>query len=162
MGSRWSAVFFAAPDFDAAPLALALQAAVDRVDDQMSSWKPTSDLERLNRVPLGVWTPLPQELTQVLEAALAIGDASGGAFDIGVGDLVAAWGFGGGERAPSPERIAALTGRATPAVPQTLELDVPGRRARKHAALRLDLGGIAKGFGVDELGRVMGEHGLSA
>ena len=30
----------------------------------------------------------------VLEAGLAIGRASGGAFDIGVGDAVSAWGFG--------------------------------------------------------------------
>lgn len=53
MGTRWSALFFAAPGFDPAPLRRALQAAVDEVDAQMSTWKPDSDLMRLNAAPGG-------------------------------------------------------------------------------------------------------------
>ena len=34
-------------------------------------------------------------------------------------------------------------------------MDEAGRRARKHAPLSLDLSGIAKGYGVDEMARVM-------
>lgn len=162
MGSRWSVVFFAAPDFDAAPLEAALAEAVARVDRQMSTWNPASDLERLSAAPLGVWIDLPRELTTVLAAALAIGAASDGAFDIGVGDLVAAWGFGGGARQPSGAAIADLAGRARVAAPSALELDEAGCRARKHASMRLDLGGIAKGFGVDELGRVLDRFGIAA
>jgi thiamine biosynthesis lipoprotein len=128
----------------------------------MSSWDPASDLNRVNGAPVGVWVDIPAEMATVLDAALAIGVASGGAFDIGVGDLVAAWGFGGGARAPDGARIADLAGLARAAAPQALELDVSGRRLRKHASLRLDLGGIAKGFGVDELGRVLDGFGIAA
>ena len=42
-----------------------------------------------------------------------------------------------------------------PVTTLALELDEAGLRARKHAPLSLDLSGIAKGFGVDELARVM-------
>lgn len=158
MGTRYAAVFFAPETFCTDALAAALFAAVDRVDRQMSNWKPDSDLNRLNAAPVGAWVDLPPELLAVLAEALRIEGASGGAFDIGVGALVAAWGFG-----PSggPPRIAAtLAPRAVTAT--ALQLDRPGRRARKTAPLALDLCGIAKGFGVDEMARVMDAQGIAA
>ena len=48
MGTRWSTLFFAEPDFDPATVRVALQAAVDEVDAQMSTWKPDSHLMRLS------------------------------------------------------------------------------------------------------------------
>lgn len=162
MGSRWSAVFWAADDFDAAALGRSLQGAVDRVEQQMSTWRPDSDLERLNAAPIGAWVEIPHELSVVLAAALEIGRLSGGAFDIGVGDLVRAWGFGGGSRAPIAGLIASLAGRASFEPPKTLKLDLASRRARRLAPLRLDLSGIAKGFGVDELARKAQQSGLDS
>src|SRR5690606_32932512 len=94
MGTRWSALFFAEPGFDRGAVQAALQAAVDEVDAQMSTWKPDSDLMRLNAAPVGDWVEVPERLRTVLRLGLEIGRASGGAFDIGMGDAVAAWGFG--------------------------------------------------------------------
>jgi thiamine biosynthesis lipoprotein len=150
MGARWSAVFHGDPTDGHGDLRLALQAAVDEVDRQMSTYRRSSDLNRLNAAPVGVWIDLPAETVAVIEAALAIGEASGGAFDIGVGELVAAWGFG------ADARSEVLGG----VVPQglafrSLELDAAGRRARKWSEMRLDLSGIAKGYGVDRLGETM-------
>ena len=155
MGTRYSAVFFAPEGTDTEALAAGLFEAVDRVDRQMSTWKADSDLNRLNAAPVGNWVEIPRELTIVLAASLRIGRASNGAFDIGVGDLVAAWGFGSVGPKPDVSRIAGLAGQLRPAVTKTLELDEVGRRARKHAPLSLDLSGIAKGYGVDEMARVM-------
>jgi len=160
MGARWSAVFYAADDLDIVALGAALQKAVDRVDRQMSTWDHTSDLSRLNAAPVGAWIAIPRELTTVLATALEIGRASGGAFDVGVGDLVQAWGFGGGSQLPDPARIAMVAGRASFEPPKTLQLDPVGGCARKLAPLTIDLSGIAKGFGVDELARVMGGFGV--
>jgi thiamine biosynthesis lipoprotein len=161
MGARWSATFFAAGDVDEAALTCRLQSAVEKVEQQMSTFRPDSDLERLNAAPIGVWTPIPRALMHVLSTALEIGRLSGGAFDIGVGDLVRAWGFGG---APGPDggHIAALAGRPSFEPPKTLQLDPAGCRARRLVPLRLDLAGIAKGFGVDELAREMRASGLSS
>ncbi|WP_337230460.1 FAD:protein FMN transferase, partial [Proteus terrae] len=86
MGTRWSALFFAEPDFDPAPIRAALQAAVDEVDEQMSIWKPGSDLMR----PVGEWMAVPARLREVLRLGPKIGRASGGAFDIRMGDAVTA------------------------------------------------------------------------
>lgn len=162
MGSRWSCVFWAAEGFDGAAMRRSLQAAIDRVEQQMSTWRPDSDLERLNAAPIAEWMPVPTALMTVLATALEIGRLSDGAFDIGVGDLVRAWGFGGGARTPDAHRIAALEGRPALAAPKLLQLDRANGRARRLAPLRLDLSGIAKGFGVDELARVMREAGLSS
>jgi thiamine biosynthesis lipoprotein len=155
MGTRYSAVFFASEDTDTEALAAAVFEAVDRVDRQMSTWKTNSDLNRLNTASVGDWVAIPRELCTVLAASLRIGRTSNGSFDIGVGDLVAAWGFGSAGPGPDGERIKALAGQARPATTIALELDEVGRRARKHAPLSLDLSGIAKGYGVDEMARVM-------
>jgi thiamine biosynthesis lipoprotein len=162
MGARWSAVFYAGEGLDEAALARRLQDAVDAVEAEMSPWRPDSDVERLNRAPIGEWTPVPRNLFLVIEAALEIGEMSGGALDIGVGDLVKAWGLGAGSRAPNLEAIAALAGRKSFRPPQILQLDHSSLRARRLAPLRIDLSAIAKGFGVDELARVMTQFGVSS
>lgn len=158
MGTRWSALFYAAPGLDTAPLQAALQQAVDAVDAQMSTWRPDSDLMRLNRAPVGTPVPLPAELAQVLALGLAIGRASGGAFDIGLGDAVQAWGFG--PQAADAQRIRDAL--ATPRRPAHERLTLEGRQACKHAPITLDLNGIAKGHGVDRLADTLRRHGMSA
>ena len=155
MGTRYSAVFFAPEGTDTDALAAELFAAVDRVDRQMSTWKADSDLNRLNNSSVGDWVAIPRELTTVLAASLRIGRASNGLFDIGVGDLVAAWGFGSTASGPDRDLITKLAGQARPTTTEALGLDEVRRRARKHAPLSLDLSGIAKGYAVDEMARVM-------
>lgn len=163
MGTRWSALFFASPGFDPSPVRAALQAAVDEVDAQMSTWKPDSDLMRLNAASPDVWVDVPPRLMTVLEAALDIGRASDGAFDIGVGDAVAAWGFG--PHKASPVHIlgvlaSANAGARRPAH-EVLELDPANRRVRKLGPSTLDLSGAAKGYGVDRLAEVAADFGIS-
>ena len=152
MGSRFTAVFFAAAGLDTRPIQAELQAAVERVDAQMSTWKPDSTLMRLNRTPLGEWFELPDQLYQVLLAGLHVGSLSHGAFDIALGAQVSAWGFG-----PAPAGASA-TPRCTAAT--ALTLDTERRAVRKEAEVSLDLNGIAKGFGVDELARCLEHHGI--
>ncbi|SOC00224.1 FAD:protein FMN transferase [Rhodobacter maris] len=159
MGTRWSVVLFAPPGTDLVPLQAGFQATVDEVDRQMSTWTPDSDLMRFNRAPVGVWHPLPPALMEVLETALEIGRASQGAFEIGMGDAVRAWGFG-----PVPADEAAIrAARAKLRRPsfEVLELALGRNCARKTAEITLDMCGIAKGYGVDRLIREAKAHGLS-
>lgn len=160
MGTRWSALFHMPADFDIAPVQRAMAAAVENVDRQMSTWKPASDLNRLNAARPGDWIKLPERLLTVLSAGLAIGRASGGAFDIGMGDAVIAWGFG--PDTADQHRIKAARVMERLAAHENLELDRDEGRGRKHANLHFDLNGIAKGYGVDQLTEVAREHGISA
>ncbi len=159
MGTRWSALFHAAAGFDPAPVQAALQAAVGEVDDQMSTWNPASDLMRLNAAPIGEWVAVPVELMKVLRLGVSIGRASAGAFDIGMGDAVAAWGFGPQPATPEDIRAAMSAQRAPEHA--VLELDAVGR-ARKRAPITLDLNGIAKGYGVDRLVETLTDFGITS
>jgi thiamine biosynthesis lipoprotein len=161
MGTRWSALLYAPPGTDVPALDVALARAVDRVDCQMSTWKPDSDLMRLNAASPGTWVSLPPELMRVLAKGLEIGRLSGGAFDIGVGRLVNAWGFGAAGSVPDKGAIRAALQERPPPTHTVLELDAPGARARKHARFDLDLSGIAKGFAVDEMSRTMKAFGIA-
>ena len=156
MGTRWSALFFAPPGFDPAPVQAALKAAVEAVDAQMSTWNPDSDLMRLNAAPVGDWRDIPADLARVLALGLAIGRASGGAFDIGQGDAVRAWGFGPAPADPPAIRDA----MKAPRRPAHEVLEIDGNRVRKVAPISLDLNGIAKGYGVDRLAQVLRDHGI--
>lgn len=160
MGTRWSALLHMPADFDAGPVHTAMADAVTEVDRQMSTWKPDSDLNGLNAVKPGEWITLPERLITVLSAGLSIGHASGGAFDIGMGDAVSAWGFGPDAADKGRIKAARLLSRSP--AHDILELDKAGGRARKHGAMRFDLNGIAKGYGVDRLVEVAREHGIEA
>jgi Membrane-associated lipoprotein involved in thiamine biosynthesis len=157
MGTRWSALFFAGPGLDPAPIRAALQAAVDEVDGQMSTWKLDSDLMRFNAAPVGEWIALPARLAEVLRLGLKIGRISGGAFDIGMGDAVTAWGFGPGDATPDGIRVA----MKNPRRPAHEVLEFDGDHVRKAEPVTLDLNGIAKGYGVDRLAETLRDHGIS-
>ncbi len=160
MGTRYSAVFFAAAGVDEAAIAADLFAAVNSVDQQMSSWKPESELSRLNRAPAGQWQVVPKALYCVLLTALRVGEQSRGAFDIGVGDLVDAWGFGAGQQQPDEQQIRRLQQRVYRAATDLLEIDHAHNRVRKRAPVSLDLSGIAKGYGVDALAHCLDGLGI--
>lgn len=156
MGTRWSVTAYVAAGLDIEALQRALQAGVDQVDANMSTWKPDSALMRLNRAPLGEWVGVPADLFEVIEAGLDIGRRSDGAFDIGMGRTVAAWGFGpdGSLAAERPQAAAVVpTG-------ELLDLETQTCRILKHGEVALDLSGIAKGYGVDVLAGIAAAAGI--
>ncbi len=160
MGTRWSALFHMPSDFDVESARTAMAGAVAEVDEEMSTWKPDSDLNRLNAARPGEWIALPERLLTVLAAGLAVGHASGGAFDIGMSDAVAAWGFGPKEANEAKIKAARLASRRP--AHDILELDRARSRARRHTDIRFDLNAIAKGYGVDRLTEVARENGIDA
>ncbi|NCT99086.1 MAG: FAD:protein FMN transferase [Comamonadaceae bacterium] len=160
MGTRWSATVDTDSRLDLAALRGDLAAAVAQVDEQMSPWKPDSDLMRLNRAPVGTWVDLPAETLEVLDSALDVQGLSAGAFDPCVGDLVDAWGFGAVRDAPDAAAIRAARQPRPPTGHGGLELERSAGRARKRAPLQLDLCGIAKGYAVDRMVAVLQRHGV--
>jgi thiamine biosynthesis lipoprotein len=165
MGTRYSAVFFAAHGRDTAAIDAinaSLFAAVDLVDRQMSTWKFDSDLSRLNAALPLQWLAVPGALVTVLQAALDIGRQSGGAFDIGVGALVNSWGFGPYQDLPPPMPTGVLVPSVSNAATDSLDIDQTGLRVRKLKDVTLDLSGIAKGYGVDQLARCLDRLGIAS
>ena len=160
MGTRWSATLEADDSLDIHALQHDLAAAVDQVDQQMSPWKPNSDLMRVNRAPVNAWVEVPAEMLEVLACALDVHRQSAGAFDPCVGGLVNAWGFGAQSDAPDAQAIRMARQSQPSAARACWALDSIAGKVRKRAPLQLDLCGIAKGFAVDRMAHVLQEHGV--
>lgn len=150
MGTRWSVRL--ASRHASADLTAALQDAVDAVERQMSTWRPDSDLMRLNATTPGAWVEVGAELIEVLAIAAEVTAASGRAFDIGVGEAVTAWGFGPAQGQVDRSAIRTALGRPLRA---QVESDPARSRARRLNERRLDLSGVAKGFAVDQMAAVL-------
>lgn len=158
MGTTWQVRLDDAPA-DPRAIHAALQAAVADVDKQMSTWKPDSALMRFNAAACDVWHPLPDHLLAVLDAGLVISQMTDGAFEMNLGDVVRAWGFG-------PASIDLTAIRAASASPSiramdVIQIDRKGGVARKSAPVSIDLSGIAKGYGVDRLTETLRDFGIS-
>jgi thiamine biosynthesis lipoprotein len=144
--------------FSAAQTAVA-QALADVVAS-MSHYDKTSELSRLNRQALGRPMPTSAALRQVVETAQAVHRASSGAFDITLGEVVNAWGFGPRQppgRVPKSESLHALQRQRSA---NSLQIDQAAGTLTRHTPISLDLSGIAKGFGVDRSARALATLGI--
>ncbi|HZS83171.1 MAG TPA: FAD:protein FMN transferase [Stellaceae bacterium] len=119
---------------------LAAFAAIARVERLMSAHRADSELSRLNAVGHVEAVEVDPWTYDVLAAALRISGATDGLFDCTVAPALARQGF-------LPRRLQ-RAGSGHPSWRDILLL--PGRRVRFRRRLALDLGGIAKGFAVDE------------
>ena len=137
-----------------------VDAALAEVNRQMSPYLPDSEIARFNRAGANEPVAISPDFQFVVRRALEIAEATDGAFDPAVGALVNLWGFGpdGLRRAaPAPNQIAAA--RATTGW-RHLRLAPDGRLEKDIADLKLDLGAIAKGFGVDRVAALLRVRGI--
>src|SRR5262249_13324826 len=111
-----------------------------------------SEISRFNASTSTDWFEVSRDLATVVDYALQVSREGGGTFDITVGPLVAAWGFGpAGEpiNLPDDSKLAELR---THVGYEKLEarLNPPALR-KSDAAVKVDLNGIAPGYTVDLL-----------
>jgi len=158
MGTSWSARFVAQAGANLPGLSAQVQRALDGVVTQMSAWEPLSDLSRYNRAAAGSWTPLPAQMATVLRRALEVAEATEGAFDPTLGTLTDLWGFGPRPFPGRPPEEAAIRAARDSSGWARLVLD--GDALFQPGGLRLDLNGIAKGFGVDQAAAALERAGV--
>jgi thiamine biosynthesis lipoprotein len=132
---------------------------VDRIDRLMSHYKPDSPLSQLNREAAKYPVKTTPELFNFIAECLRYSRASKGAFDITVGPLMKVWGFFRGTgRMPSAAELQAVRQKIgwqqvrLNADAQTIHFACEG--------LELDLGGIAKGYAVDQVVALLKQHGI--
>ena len=140
----------------------AVWAVYARVDEALNEWRPESSLSGLNAAAGRGWVPLPADLCQVLEAATAGAAATGGRFDATWAALSDLWRFDGSQvTPPSDDDLAA---RCPLVDYRGLQLaPAPGGACWGRLArpgMRVGLGGIAKGWAVDEAARALRALGL--
>lgn len=162
MGTTWSVRLVAPANADLDALHAGIQARLECVVAQMSTWEADSDIVRYNRGEAGSRHPLPHEFFSVLDCALAIAAASDGAFDPSIGPLVGAWGFGADAASRDVPDAARRDAARARVGWRRIELDRERRSLLQPGAVRLDLSAIAKGFGVDLVATWLREAGIAS
>jgi thiamine biosynthesis lipoprotein len=159
MGTEFVVRLFAPSQEDAQQAATAAFDRITELDQRLSDYQEESELSRLSRTAgSGETVAVSEDLWRLLTASQRISEATSGAFDITVGPYVRLW-----RRArrsgqmPSKERLD----EARAAVGfRFVELQEHNRALLTRPAMRLDLGGIAKGYAADEALRVLRDRGL--
>jgi thiamine biosynthesis lipoprotein len=131
-------------------------AELRRVDRTMTRFRADSDVGRINGAAGRSPVRVSEDTAAVLAAALAWAEVSEGRFDPCLGRAVELWDVGERTAPPERERLRAL---GAGGLFRALEVD--GVVARLHVAeAAVDLGGIAKGFGVDLASRALVGQGI--
>lgn len=143
------------------------QAAIDaaiqelrHVDGTMTRFSSESDIGRANLGAAAGPVAVSVETALVLEEALRWAEASEGAFDPCLGKALVLWDVGHRRAPPPPGEVRKLAGRG---LYRALEL---GSRAGQPVVLfrdedvAIDLGGIAKGYGVDRAVDALRAYGI--
>lgn len=148
MGTSWSVQLAAPAGFVLEPVTQQITDLLEGIENQMSHFRPESDLCRFGRLPAGASQVLPNEFSRVLRAALEVAHLSQGAFDPTIAALADAWGFGSASRFSDagfvpPNQISVAAGRWSEL---TLDSD---NRLYQPGGVALNFAAIAKGFAVD-------------
>lgn len=160
MGSSWSLRYVGA-DASIENVRSVVQARLDLVDRQMSTWKADSDLSRFNIAAAGTWIDWPPELFKVVEASLKLASDTNGAYDPTVGPLVDLWGFGPAGSRREPPDAASIDAMRERIGWNRVTLDASRQRALQAGDVHLDLSSIAPGFALDLIGEYLESQGIT-
>ncbi|MEM7308176.1 MAG: FAD:protein FMN transferase [Planctomycetota bacterium] len=158
-GTTWSVAprgAMVSPDVEAR-----LRDELARIERELSSWSPASELARFNASETTLPIEVSSELAGLVERALSLSAATRGAFDPTVAPLVDAYGAGpSGARAEPPpaEELARLRERVGW---EKLALDRQRGTLRKaHAELAVDLGALLQGYAADRAAALLDAAGV--
>jgi thiamine biosynthesis lipoprotein len=164
MGTEWKVILYAADEKAADAASEAAFKRVAELDAVMSDYNPKSELMKLcvaNDTAPGKPVALSEDLLKVLTLAQGVSEQTDGAFDCTVGPVVKLWrATRKNKQLPKAEELTAakeLVGY------KMLTLDAKAKTATlAKANMRLDLGGIGKGFAADEALAVLKAKGITS
>ncbi|MBX7104542.1 MAG: FAD:protein FMN transferase [Gemmataceae bacterium] len=140
----------------AAESAEAAFARIAGLEAQLSVYRDTSEVSRLNRIGFQMPVPVEARLFALLQQCSSISKATAGAFDITSGPLTKAWGFYRRQgRVPTVEELEeARSGVGM----EKVQLDAATNRVRLlHPTTEVNFGSIGKGYALDEASRMLNE-----
>lgn len=161
MGVPFRIVLYATTQRQADTAARAAFARIEELNAILSDYEDDSELSRLSATAgQGRAVALSEDLWRVLAAGQRLAAQTDGAFDLTAGPVVTLWRRARRQhRLPEPERLAAA--RAAVGY-RYLKLNPRDHTARLlRPGMRLDLGGIAKGYAVDEALKTLRTHGIT-
>ncbi|MEK6763936.1 MAG: FAD:protein FMN transferase [Nitrospirota bacterium] len=135
-------------------------AEIHRLEELLSTWIPTSELSRVNASAGVMPVAVSPETMAVVQGAIQIAEMTSGGFNLAIGPAVDAWNVSEGQRIPTGSELEALRHMVdlhavhVDAQTQTIFLE--------KAGMRIDVGGIGKGYAADQAVAVMKKAGALA
>jgi thiamine biosynthesis lipoprotein len=132
---------------------------LEDLEQQMSVYRPDSELSRLNRVAASAPVRVEPGLYRLLRFACDMGAETGGAFDITTGALIRCWGFMQRQgRVPAADELERA--RAASGWQNVVFDDSKCTVAFNRPGVELNLGAIGKGYALDVMSRTLRDAGL--
>jgi thiamine biosynthesis lipoprotein len=159
-GTQVDLSIYGADEAKARQATVAVMREFQRLHDMLHAWKP-SELSGLNAaIAQGKSKQVSAELAAMLQDAARVSAQSGGLFNPSIGGLIQAWGFQADDFKavlPDEKKVAALV-RADPKM-SDLVISAAGVRS-DNKAVKLDLGGYAKGYALDRAAEILKQQGI--
>ncbi len=133
---------------------------LERLNQQMSTYRDDSEISRFNAAQSTDWFPVSSDLAEVVQFSLDLSKRTDGVFDITVAPLVNLWGFGPRKASSEvPSQAAIVAARALTGY-QKLSVRIDPPALRKSAEqLTLDVNALAPGFACDQVVELLQEIG---
>lgn len=162
MGTLFRIILYAPDSLQAAAAAKAAFARVDALNDILSDYKQDSELNQLSATAgTGQKVRISPDLWLVLSKSIRMSQQTNGAFDITVGPFVQLW-----RRARRQHQLptAEAIHKARQSVGHHLiELYADSQAVQlTRPGMRLDAGGVGKGYAVDEAMKILQQHGITS
>ena len=135
-------------------------AEIHRLEEILSTWIPESELSRVNAAAGNAPVKVSPETIEVLEHSLAMARLTDGGFNVAIGPAVEAWNVSREGRIPSQEALDAA--RSLMDLSEVHVNKEAGTVYLARSGMRVDVGGIGKGYAADSAARVMQEAGAAA
>lgn len=132
---------------------------VRELENLLSAFRPESDVSKINSAGKDKPVRVSEECFYVIGQALELSQKTKGAFDITIKPVMELWGFGGEQmQVPKTEEIL----ETLPLVDaKYVELDPEMCTVTlKKEGMKIDLGGVAKGYCADEAAKILIDEGV--
>jgi len=161
MGSELRVSVSTADSTGAAKAIDAVFTEFDRLEALMSVWKPGSDIERINAAAGDHPVPATVEVRSVLRTAAQISEWTSGKFDVTFGVLSGLWRFDHDQDNQLPDMTEVR--RLLPLIDyrSLVTDDADGTVFLKKKGMRVNLGGIGKGYAIDRGVEILRRSGFS-
>jgi thiamine biosynthesis lipoprotein len=159
MGSTYSIKYLRhVGDPDSSQVRSEVEGILAEVDQQLSTYRNDSDIERFNALPANSCQKMPAAVLELIRVGEQLSAQSEGSYDLTVEPLMNLWGFGPQGREEKVPDAAALAEVMQRVGRQHLQIN--GDQLCKDAAVEVDFNSIAAGYAVDTIAARLDAMGI--
>ncbi len=137
-----------------------IQATLDKIEHAGSTYLANSELNQINRTPVNQAVKVSALAFELIQFGVEMGRESDGAYELTIGPLVDAWGFG-----PQVQPEHWLTDEEINQLKTRIGYQLVGLNADKYeitrkADIQLNVNGIMQGFAADKVAALLESHDI--